>query len=448
MVEGTRQVSCEGTRVDGDAWQCVYDLTGRLVDAREVPRLQAPSGASDAITGTWLVREPNGVPREHRQVVVPTTRRATAPAFAADDGGALLAMPFYDETTFGAGTPAARVLAPEVRNSARSDLALGRYAADGTLQWVRHFAAWDAFDVDAVTRMPDGDWLVAVRAISTRDDIRIERAPDDWVEVGGRPFTIMLCRFSDDGLLRWVTPMTAKAAQTYGAWVHDLSPHADGGFSVSGAFIAGLSIGGPWDDSPFQFDRPDASWVFLADFDADGQPVWAAEVGHVDNRNSEESLRLAPDPAGRLLVTGRIAGPTHGLDFEPQEEDDFLAWVGHVARGGPLSLPPREPTATLGEVCELDGAPGCAHGVCAEQCVECAYDLHCPDTHRCASHACVEGARGSGDAGDAGFAEPCDPQASTPECAQGLICDPTHGLCAECVTDDDCPNTCFGGTCR
>jgi hypothetical protein len=231
------------------------------------------------------------------------------------DGSVVTAGYFSIGIALAPGTPEETILTTP--DSGDEDVAIARFAADGTLLWARQISGPGVEFVWSVVRLLGGELLVAGtyqetvvlgagEAHETALTCGAGEPPDAGPDGDGErcPF---LAAYDEDGALQWARDLG------YPCPVQDVFPTVeaapDGGFAIAGGFVgtAILGEGEPNETAigPTPEDRFD---VFVARYTADGSLLWARQsVGGLDDPTTMDSYLGYPMTfldSGELVITG------------------------------------------------------------------------------------------------------------------------------------------------
>lgn len=214
---------------------------------------------------------------------------------ALPDGGLYAVGSFNGYAVFGEGEPnQTRLSSP-----GNTDIFLARYAADGTLLWVRR-AGGSTFDDTAkgVALMPDGGAVVVGSFTAQATFGAGTPAAVTLTATGG--MDVFVARYDPDGNLLWVEG--AGSSQNDEAVAVATLP--DGRIWVTGSYIGTGTFGkGEAGETMLQgFGGLD---VFLAQYAPTGSLVWARRAGGV---SADESHGLAVDSSGFAVIAGEFRG--------------------------------------------------------------------------------------------------------------------------------------------
>ncbi|MHC4829259.1 MAG: hypothetical protein ACYTFT_02715, partial [Planctomycetota bacterium] len=208
------------------------------------------------------------------------------------DGGAIVLGELAGTTlaVFGTGEPTQTSIAANPANKA--DVFLARYAGDGSLVWARRDGGTEREQARGVATFPDGGSIACGNWEDAPMVFGNPAAPDitfPAATVDGQ-LDIWLARYDPDG-----NPVWAAAAQ--GALIdvaNGVSAAIDGGALVCGRFRNEVTFGDfvttPTDGTnlstntvPLSSGDPNNDDGYIARYDPDGQPLWAARFGGSEN---------------------------------------------------------------------------------------------------------------------------------------------------------------------
>ena len=208
------------------------------------------------------------------------------------------------------------------------DLFLAKYAADGTLLWVRHGGGLLSDEGNGVALTADGNVVVSGSFQGT-------------AMFGGN--TLVSDGLSDMVLLAFDTAGNVLWSERYGGTGDDratqVCAYPNGGVAVVGDLQNTVAFGGTTLNAAGLGD------LFVARFDTNGQPLWAARAGSAITFAVDQALDIAMAPNGDVVFCGEIAGTADfdGITMVPNGSLDlFIArydgagnalWVHHA--GGP-----------------------------------------------------------------------------------------------------------------
>ncbi len=209
-----------------------------------------------------------------------------------------------------------------------TDLFVAKYAADGSLLWIRYGGGTLAEEGRGIAIAPSGAVVVSGYFQGTAV------FGDDTLTSAGLSDALLLS-YDAEGNALWAQraggPGDDKAAK--------LTALPDGDIAVVGHFQQNMFIG--TDD----LNASGLGNVFLARFDAAGQAVWGRSAGSAVDFAMDEAFDIAHAPNGDLIFCGDVAGEAgfDGLSIVPNGGIDlFIArydgagtalWVHHA--GGP-----------------------------------------------------------------------------------------------------------------
>jgi beta-propeller uncharacterized protein DUF5122 len=194
------------------------------------------------------------------------------------DGSCVVTGYFSGTATFGAGEPSQTVLTAA---GVAPDSFVARYAADGSLVWVKQGAGTDLARGWSVAAVDDGS---VVATGEYREDITFGTGEPNQTTLlassGGRS-DVFVVRYNADGSLAW-----AKTAGGTGLDVgHGIAAFVDGSCVVTGGFAtfgsdATFGAGEPNETTLVSDGFSDA---FVARYNADGTLAWATQSGGVSD---------------------------------------------------------------------------------------------------------------------------------------------------------------------
>ncbi len=212
------------------------------------------------------------------------TKAGTAIDAAPDGSSIVVTGTFSGTVTFATGV--------SLTSAGSTDAFVARYAADGTLAWVRR-AGGSFVESDGIAVLPDGGALVTGYFLTPATFGPGE--PGAVTLSSGRQF---LARYAADGSLVWVRSTAAYAGR-------DVAAYPDGSSVVIGE-LNGTAVFGAGEAGETTLSSAAASRdVFVARYRLDGTLVWARLFGDVDSENAGGVDVLAD---GGALITGSFAG--------------------------------------------------------------------------------------------------------------------------------------------
>lgn len=209
-----------------------------------------------------------------------------------------------------------------------SDLFLAKYAADGTLLWIRSGGGAQAEEGRGVALAADGNVLVSGffqgTAVFAEDTL-----------VSGGLSDVLLLKYSTDGDLLW----SARCGGTGDDMANQLTALPSGDLAVVGFFQAAVTIGST------TLTANGLTNAFIARYAGTGDPLWATSAGSNVSFAGDQAYDIDAAPNGDLVICGEIAGtadfdgtsvvPNGGIDLFIARYDGSgaLQWVHHA--GGP-----------------------------------------------------------------------------------------------------------------
>ncbi|MBK9177477.1 MAG: SBBP repeat-containing protein [Flavobacteriales bacterium] len=210
-----------------------------------------------------------------------------------------------------------------------TDLFLAKYDADGDLLWIRHGGGPLADEGRGVALTPDGDVVVSGNFQGTA-------AFGTATLVSAGLSDALLLKYDADGNLLWGLRAGGAGEEQAGK----LTALPNGDIAVVGQFQQAVVFGTTTLTSAGLHN------IFLARFNGDGTPLWAARAGSTTSFIGDKAFDIASDSSGDLVFCGEIAGAADfgGVSVPSNGSlDVFLArytgsgapvWVRHG--GGPL----------------------------------------------------------------------------------------------------------------
>lgn len=186
------------------------------------------------------------------------------------------------------------------------DIFLAKYSPEGHVLWAQQaggpdYEVWEGTD--------PGEWVEGV-VIDPRNDIILYGRLQGKARFG--PFTVssddeewpdvFIAKYAPDGTIKWV--------QTYGDYEYEepygLAVDAAGNIYFTGIFYLDTRFG------PFELDPVSSPDIFLVKADPDGKVIWAKMIS---GAGDDYPADLLIDPAGDLVLCGRFIrditlGPT------------------------------------------------------------------------------------------------------------------------------------------
>ncbi len=216
----------------------------------------------------------------------------------APDGGVLVTGEFRQSALFGEGDPAETTL---VATSA-SDVFLAKYAADGSLEWVRKAGSATALDEadDVGWDVSAGsDGAIFVTGEFGETAIFGEGEPNQTELTATGLGNLFLARFSADGNLDWVR----RSSGSFSDVGTGVAATEEGGAVVTGRFHGSTSFAdGKADGVELDLDAIGLFDIMVAEFDSSGELLYAQRAGGYTGEDAGNGIAMADD--GGILIAG------------------------------------------------------------------------------------------------------------------------------------------------
>jgi hypothetical protein len=255
-----------------------FSILGTTWDGTNVPATAAASGTVEIRNIAWA-RRAGGASE--------VAARAVA---ALADGSCRVTGYFLGSATFGAGEAGETTLTA----GGTGDVFVARFAAEGTLVWVRQVGLSGFNFGFAIAAFPDGSSVVT-GSFSGSATFGAGEAEETTLTAAGSN-DAFVARYGADGTLGWAR----QAAGTAFAAGQGIATMPDGSCRVTGQFTAGSTFGAG-EAGETTLTSAGESDIFVARYGADGALTWARSAGGPDG---EEGADVAVWPDGSCAVTG------------------------------------------------------------------------------------------------------------------------------------------------
>jgi len=190
---------------------------------------------------------------------------------ALSDGSCLIVGDFSGKAIFGPGE------AKETSFTATGyvDTFIARYNYNGTLAWAKQVGGTSFNHGQNISAFSDNSSLVTGSFDGTATFGLGDNTTIALTSAGG--IDIFIARYNPDGTLAWAKQAGGGGDDSgYG-----VSPLADGSFLATGDF-GGQATFGPGEAAPIVLTSNGGSGIFIAQYNADGSPVWVKQAERTD----------------------------------------------------------------------------------------------------------------------------------------------------------------------